>query len=57
LFKRNRESRALQRSLDRYASISEDSDIVDQMLRPYDGDIQIGVSVRSPGGDDPRGLA
>ena len=53
LFNRNREPRALQRSLDRHASVSEGSDIVDQILRPYDGDIQVGVSVMAPGGDAP----
>jgi hypothetical protein len=38
----NWESGALQRALDGHASLSEDVDVVDQMLRPYDWDIQVG---------------
>jgi hypothetical protein len=53
LFDKNREPRALERSLHRRARLSEDVDIVDQMLRPDDGDIQIGVSVTGPDGDAP----
>jgi hypothetical protein len=45
LFNKDREPSALQCSLDRHASGSEDTDIVDQVLGSYDGDIQVGVSV------------
>lgn len=51
MFNENRDPRALQRSLDRHAKVSEDSDRVNQMLRPYDGDIQVAVSVVGSDGD------
>jgi hypothetical protein len=57
LFNENREPRALQGSLHRHASGSEDTDIVDQMLRPDDGDIQVGVSVMGWDGKAPGRLA
>jgi hypothetical protein len=53
LFNKNREPRALQRSLHRLASRSEDTDIVDQMLRPDDGNIQVAISVIGWNGDAP----
>jgi hypothetical protein len=53
---RHRESRALQLALDCHAKALEDSDIVDQMLRAYNGDIQVAVSVMGTNGKDPRGL-
>jgi hypothetical protein len=53
---RHRESRALQIALNGHTKASEDSDIVDKMLRADNGDIQVAVSVMSTNGDDPREL-
>jgi hypothetical protein len=53
---RNGESRARQLALDRHTKASEDTNVVDQMLRADNGDVQVAVSVMGTNGDDPRGL-
>jgi hypothetical protein len=55
LFDRTRQPRALQRALDWHAGVSEDIDVMDQMLRPYDRDAWVGVAgMGSQGGGSPR---
>jgi hypothetical protein len=57
LFNKSREPCALQCSLDRHASVSEDADIVNQVLGSYEGDIQVAVSVVGSDADASHGLA
>jgi hypothetical protein len=57
LLDEDREPCTLECSLDRRASASEDSDIVNQVLRAYDGDIQVAVSVIGSDADASHGLA